>query len=227
MHQQKTRAQLLNDQRDRRLFLKSISSVSSQKFWIAASKRDASQARTYRQKKQKRSFRKSKIERSLSKREKYIMSLHRETRDEILQSKRRAVLIHEDGAFSPIKMLPFTDHPHGVIGSFLGGVPVVVASHARSGVVMMGLQDSICDEEWSDDANKLIQFLGLDKKVEEVFGRALCFRLTKSSTGQLILGDLQMQEGIDMQCARQIPASYAPENDSAGDTAGIDMEAMD
>ena len=131
-------------------------------------------------------------------------------------SGRRAILVHPDGSLSPMKMLAFTNHPSGVIGSFLGGSPVALAFNKHKNVVLMGLQDEICDEEWGADAYALLKSLRLHKTVRKIYGRALCSRLCMHETGRIMLGDLPLTCFATGQCA-MVKYSYQKEAEPEGD----------
>ena len=125
-------------------------------------------------------------------------------------SKRRAVLIHADGSLSGIKLLPYTPHEHGVIGSLLGGVPRIVASCTRRKLVLMSIQDEICDEAWSDKAYMVLFKMGICKLVGTIYGRALLVRMTVSDVGQPMVADLPLDDNHSRYYPRQTHATYDP-----------------
>jgi len=137
---------------------------------------------------------------SLSKHSRWQRQQAADFRQAQLQSKRRAVLIHENGNVSPVKMLPFTTHSKGVIGSFLGGTPQVLAARPENGVVLLGIQDSICDDEWELDAYELLKSLNLQKRVGKIYGRALCVRF-RPYLGNVLLDDMPLTMFTTGSCA--------------------------
>ena len=135
-----------------------------------------------------------------NKRQRWLRQQAAEFKQAQLQSKRRAVLIHENGDVSPLKMLPFTSHPKGVIGSFLGGTPQILAARPSSGVVLLGIQDSICDDEWEMKAYALLKSLNLQKRVGKIYGRALCVRF-RPYKNNVLLDDMPLTMFTTGSCA--------------------------
>ena len=151
-------------------------------------------------------------------RERWAYGRNRDHYKQQVASKRRAVLIHADGALSGIKLLPYTPHEHGVIGSFLGGVPRIVASCTKRKLVLMSIQDEICDEEWSDKANLVLYKMGIHKLVATIYGRALLVRMAVSDVGQPMVADLPLDDDHFRYYPRQTHATYDP-HETGEDTA--------
>lgn len=143
----------------------------------------------------------------------YLYSIEKQTKYEMHRCKRRAVLFHPDGCFSPITLLPYTNHKHGVIGSLLGGAVKMVAANVVDGILCMGLQDNICDEAWDEngDGYRALKLAGLVLETDVIFGRCIVFKLIMSSTGHPILGDLPLLETLphtnQVECTDEITST--------------------
>ena len=101
-------------------------------------------------------------------------------------------------------------HEHGVIGSFLGGVPRIVASCQRRKIVLMSIQDEICDEKWADKAYMVLFKMGIHKMVGTIYGRALLVRMAVSDVGQPMVADLPLDDNPFRYYPRQTHATYDP-----------------
>lgn len=202
--------------------------VNRQPWWEGVHDGDARQARRDRARKFHKLTKAKKTAGriSLSKEARYQKQQCTDFRNEQRRCPRRAILMHPDGAVSPMKLLAYTTHPDGVIGSLLGGTPQLLACLPAAGIVLMGLQDTICDDEWSPEAYALLRRIRLQKHVGKIYGRALCARLVRHSSGRVMLGDLPLTTYVTGDCSgihyvRQSPAA-PPESASEHDVNSND-----
>lgn len=196
--------------------------ASRRAFWLrveGAERRAARRKRT-REKHQQVKAGKMGCRQTLTCEQRHRRRLLRDYRDAQQQSPRRAVLIHPDGTVSPMKLLPATKHPHGVLGSLLGGKPSIIASCKSTGVVLMGLQDTVCDDEWEPAAYELLQCINVHKAVADIYGIVLCVRLCKHKpTGLIFLGDLPLTSFTTGACSHVVYARQSQATYSVGDSS--------
>lgn len=198
--------------------------------WATITTKTQKEHRRQRQRQQQRNDRAAAMAKyvHLNKRQRWLRVLRKMQGEAQQRSQRRAILIHPDGSVSPMKMLAHTVNKYGVIGSLLGGPPQLLASLPAAGVALMGLQDTICDDEWEPAAYDLLASLKLRKAVGKIYGRALCVRLAKFPlTGAVLLGDLPLTSFTTGSCAH---VHYSRQRQATGEfycPASEDSEASE
>lgn len=206
-------------------------SVASRRaFWLRVDRADRRATRRQRTREKHKQIKAQKMacRQSLTCNQRYRRYLLQDYHDTQKRSQRRAVLIHPDGTVSPMKLLPATKHPHGVLGSLLGGKPSVLASCPNTGVALMGLQDTVCDDEWKPPAYELLQCINVKKGVADIYGIALCVRLCQHKpTGLIYLGDLPLTTFTTGACSHVVYARQREASYEVGDKASSDSPPSD
>ena len=120
--------------------------------------------------------------------------------------------MHPDGAVSPMKLLAHTTHPDGVIGSLLGGKPQLLACLPAASIVLMGLQDAICDDEWTQKHTPCSGNCSYTSESAKYKGGRYV-PPSRHPSGRVMLGDLPLTTYVTGDChyyVRQTPASLPP-----------------
>lgn len=169
----------------------------SDKALLAIAKRERRYTRTRRQNQRRKQQRQRVIANSLSKAEKHNLTVFKDLALQVRQNRRRAILLHTNGDVSQVRMLASTSNPMGVVGMFLGGNPILVASRKDISVGVMSLNDSVSDEPLSDTAVRLLGKLQIYPHVSPIHGRCLIIRTWEISPEQVLLGDLPLSERYD------------------------------
>lgn len=170
--------------------------------WGAIDIKQHKHERSLRQRQRTRDKRASVVHVSLSKPQRAIKRRQQLAACDTAACKRRALLLYPDGMVSPMRLLPHTTNPRGVVGSLLGGKPVALAFNPLSKVVAMGLQDSICDEMWCDggDAHSILEETGMqlnEASSDGIYGIVLLLRLRQCQhTGAICIGDLPLHREV-------------------------------
>jgi hypothetical protein len=206
-------------------------------FWDGVTRREKRSARHEKQKAYRMHGRAQAFERRrpYTKGMRYLHQSSRRMYELNLMSSRRAIMIQPSGMCSPVVLLPSTRNSRGIIGSFLGGDANVVAFRDigdGTELVVFCVNDDICDDEWSDDANDILKRMDFKMVIManiKLHGHALVVRLCRATDGVVYIGDVVIKDGIarSIYC-RQTEApedtsvddnSHDPESESHGDAS--------
>lgn len=158
----------------------SITSQSLNVLWSKISAQEKRQSRAKRQRAKQRAKRQACIKNRLSKEERFKLRVARNTIDDCKISRRRAVIMTAQGLLCPIKLLPYTDHKHGVVGSLFDDQPLPLAYkilNPRSKLLMFGPNRNFA-VPWKIKAYKTAEHIGLTFLQNELKGSALILRMT-------------------------------------------------
>lgn len=196
--------------------------------WHAVGVRNQKAARQLRQRLAIKAKRKSIPRVHLNNAQKWLHQRLRLAVEDTAACKRRAILIHPDGCVSPMRLLSHTNNKRGVVGSLLGGVPVVVAHNKQTNLVAMGLQDSVCDDKWEvgGDAHDVLRSSCMqiqDTASDGVYGMVLLVRLRQCVyTGRIEVADLPLHR--DVYHHAQVEA---PDDNSCTEDAEVTDELVE
>lgn len=138
------------------------------------------QERAKHQRAKQNKTRQSCIKNRLSKKERFLHQASKQTVEDCRRSGRRAILINAQGLLAPVKLLPYTSDPLGVVGSFFGEKPTPLAYKAmgpRSKLLMMGPNRDYA-VEWDIKPYRLVEYLDLTPLVNKIRGSALVLKMS-------------------------------------------------
>lgn len=173
-------------------------------FWFVVQNREKKQQRTKRQRDRQKEKRQSCIKNRLSKMERFLHQASKQTVEDCRLSQRRAILINAQGLLAPVKLLPYTTDPLGVVGSFFGEKPTPLAYKAlgpRSKLLMMGPNRDYAIE-WDIKPYRLVEYLDLTPLVNKIRGSALILKMSLNHFNMPFVDDfplIKTQEYTEQQ----------------------------